>query len=118
MEPDEKEILIVRVEECEAPLVVEDTVLCSAVLETTESEEEGPEDEGEEPEDDPDEGDKEPEDGPDDEEALENDPDAEEVPEDNPEEAILAPPPEPLAEVETLPVDDVPTFRSDQTSFG
>lgn len=131
-EPDgEKEILIVRVEDCEAPLVVEDTVLRSAVLETTDSEEEGLGDEGEEPEDDPDERDKEPEDDPDEGEAPETDPDAEEdnpedaiapLPEppaevDNPEGAILAPLPEPLAEVETLPVDDVPAFRSDQTSF-
>jgi hypothetical protein len=117
MEPDaEKEIWMVRVEDCEAPLVAEDTVLCSAVLETSDPEEGGLEDEGEEPEDDSDERDKEPEDDPDEGEAPETDPDAEE-PEDDSEE-VLAPLPAPLAEVETLPVDDVPAFRSDQTSFG
>lgn len=115
-EPDgEKEVLMVRVEDCEAPLVAEDTVLCSAVLETSDPEEGGLDDEGVEPEDDPDERDKELEDDPD-ERAPETDRVTEE-PEDNSEE-ILAPLPAPLVEVETLAVDDVPAVRSDQTSFG
>ena len=81
------------VEDCEAPLVVEDAVLCSAVLEKPDSEE-GLEDEREE----------EPEG--DSEERLEDEGEGPE--DDSDEEAVLVTLPEPLAEVETLPVDDAP----------
>jgi hypothetical protein len=88
MEDEADEELGVRlVEACEAPLVVDDNVLCSAGfagLERPDSEEEGLE--VEVPEDDSD------------------------------EEAVLVTLPlsEPLAEVGALPVDDAPTFGSDQ----
>jgi len=72
------------------PLVVGDTVLCPvgfAGLEEPDSEEEGLDDEGEE--------------------EPEVDPDEDAVP-------VMLPLSEPLAEVETLPVDDVPAFGCDQ----
>lgn len=77
-------------EECEAPLVVDETELCSAEfveLETPDWEDVLEPEEGEAPEE------------------PEVDPD---------EEAVLVTLPEPLAVVEKLPVDGMPAFGSDQ----
>lgn len=92
-----------RVEGCEALLVVVDAVLCPVVLERSEPEEEWLEDEEPEDEEEGEEEEEEPEEEEDDEGgAVEG-------------EEEVVPLPEPLVDVETLPLlDDVPAFGSDQ----
>jgi hypothetical protein len=83
-EAEVEEAVMLRVEDCEAPLVVEETELCSAeFVELERLDWEDGLEEGEEPEVDPD------------------------------EEAVLVMLPEPLAVVEKLPVDGMPAFVSD-----
>jgi hypothetical protein len=83
-EAEVEEAVILLVEDCEAPLVVEETELCSAEFVELERPDLEPDEEGEEPEVDLD------------------------------EEAVLVTLPEPLAVVGKLPVDGMPAFRSDQ----
>jgi hypothetical protein len=84
-EAEVEEAVMLLVEDCEAPLVVEETELCSAeFVELERPDWEDELEEGEEPEVDPD------------------------------EEAVLVALPEPLAVVEKLPVDGMPAFVSDQ----
>jgi hypothetical protein len=89
-EAEVEEAVMLLVEECEAPLVVDETGLCSAEfveLETPDWEDVLKLEEGEAPEE------------------PEVDPDEEAV--------LVTLPPEPLAVVEKLPVDGMPAFGSD-----
>ena len=116
---------MLRVEGCEALPVMVDAVLCPVVLERSEPEEGWLTDEEPEDEEEGEEEDEEPEGEEEEEEGLPEGEEEEEEPEDKDEgedkgEAVegeeeVVPLPEPLADVETLPLlDDVPAFRSDQ----
>ena len=103
---------MVRVEGCEALLVVVDAVLCPVVLERSEPEEEWLEDEEPEDEEEGEEDEEEPADEEEEEEPEDEEDDEGEAVEGEEE---VVPLPEPLADVETLPLlDDVPAFGSDQ----
>ena len=89
-EAEVEELVTLLVEDCEAPLVVEDAELCPVELERPEWEDSDGLEEGEEPEVDPD-------------ASVPVDP-----------EAVLVTLLEPLAVLEKLPVEGMPVFGSDQ----